>query len=130
MGDLATWFAAAHRALKPGGIFLLTGGHPLSGYFGDAQRGETSRGTYFETGPFVLDSDSASKEWAKEWNPAGDARTAVEWRHTLGNIITAIAHAGFRVTDLVERGDATPKTGLPSGYPGQFIVRAVKDQTR
>ena len=126
IGDLHAWFSAAHRALKPGGVFLLTGGHPLYGYFGDVQRGKTHRRSYFETGPFVQVSQGVSKEW----NPAGDERTAVEWSHTVGDIITAIARAGFYVTDLVERGDATPKTGLPAGYPGQFIVRAVKDRTR
>ena len=130
VGDLDAWYSAAYRALKPGGIFLLTEGHPLSGYFGDAQRGETYRRTYFEGGPFVLESGSAPKEWSKEWNPAGDTRTHVEWCHTLGDLVTAVAHAGLRVTDLVERGDAALKTGLPSGYPGQFIVRAVKDRTR
>lgn len=126
IGDLDAWFSTAHRALKPGGVFLLTGGHPLSGYFGDLQRGETYRRTYSEPGPFVFVSRGASKEW----NPAGDRRTAVEWRHTVGAIVTAVARAGFRITDLVERGDSTPKTGLSSGYPGEFIVRAVKDRTR
>lgn len=41
VGDLDAWFSAAHRALEPGGVLLLTGGHPLSGYCGDVQRGET-----------------------------------------------------------------------------------------
>ena len=124
IGDLDAWFASAYRALKPGGVFLLTGGHPLSNFFGDVQRGATYRQTYIEPGPFVFESKGASKEW----NPAGDQRTAVEWRHTTGDIVTAIAHAGFGITDLVERGDATPKTGLPSGYPGELIVRAVKEE--
>lgn len=126
IGDLDAWFSAVHRALKPGGVFLLTGGHPLSGYFGDMQRGATYRSSYFETGPFVFESRGADKEW----NPAGDERTAVEWSHTVGVIVTAVAHAGFRITDLVERGDSRPKTGLPSGYPGEFILRAVREYSR
>ena len=126
IGDLAAWFSASHRALKPGGVLLLTGGHPLSSYFGEMEYGETYWRTYFEPGPFVFESKGVSKEW----NPAGDRRTAVEWRHTLGDMVTAVAHAGFRITDLVERGDSTPKTGLPSGYPGEFIVRAVKEPAR
>lgn len=123
IGDLEGWFSAAFRALKAGGVFLLAGGHPLSGYFGDAQRGKTHRRSYFETGPFVFESRGASKEW----NPAGDRRTAVEWSYTLGETVTAVARAGFRITDLVERGDSAPKTGLPAGYPGVFIVRAMKE---
>jgi SAM-dependent methyltransferase len=126
IGDLDGWFSAAHRALTPGGVLLLTGGHPLSGYFGDVQRGAGYRRTYFEAGPFVSESRGASKEW----NPAGDRRTAVEWRHTVGALVTAVARAGFRITHLVERGDATPKTGLPAGFPGEVIVRAVKEAGR
>ncbi len=122
IGDLDAWFSAARRALRPGGVFLLTSGHPLSGYFGEMQRGKTDRKAYFEPGPFVSEERAS-----KEWNPAGDRRTAVEWRYTLGDIVTAVAHAGFRITDLVERGDSASKTGLPSGYPGQFILRAVND---
>jgi hypothetical protein len=48
----------------------------------------------------------------------------------VGDVVTAIAHAGFRVSDLVERGDAAPKTGLLAGYPGEFIVRAVSEARR
>jgi hypothetical protein len=55
-------------------VFLLTGGHPLSGYFNDVQRVATYRRAYFEPGPFVFESTGA----AREWNPAGDRRTAVE----------------------------------------------------
>ena len=32
IGDLDGWFASAKRALKPGGRFLLNGGHPVSQY--------------------------------------------------------------------------------------------------
>jgi len=88
------------------------------------QRGRTHRRSYFESGPFVFESRGANKEW----NPAADERTAVEWSHTVGTVVTAIARAGFRITDLVEQGDSATKTGLPAGYPGQVIVRAMKDQ--
>lgn len=47
-----------------------------------------------------------------------------------GKELLEFARAGFRITDLVECDDSTPKTGLSSGYPGEFIVRAVKDGTR
>ena len=90
------------------------------------QRGKTHRQSYFETGPFVFESRGASKEW----NPVGDRRTAVGWSHTVGEIVTAVARAGFRISDLVERGDSAPKAGLPAGYPGVFIVCAVKERAR
>lgn len=125
IGNLDAWFSLARRALKPGGVFLLTGGHTLSGFFGDMQRGKTHRQSYFDAGPFVFESHGHGS--SKEWNPAGDQRTAVEWSHPLGSIVTAVAHAGFRITDLVERGDSAAKSGLPPGYPAQFILRAEND---
>jgi SAM-dependent methyltransferase len=123
IGDLDVWFGSAYRALKRGGVFLLTGRHPLSAFFGEQQRGGARRASYFDQGPFVHHSTGASKEW----NPAGDQRTSVEWSPTVGTIVTAVARAGLRVTHLVEAGDATQKTGLPAGYPRRITIRAVKE---
>jgi hypothetical protein len=52
----------------------------------------------------------------------------MEWRWTLGSLVTALARAGFRVTHLVEGGEATAqaKYGLPAGCPGEVVVRSVK----
>ena len=38
IGDLDGWFAGARRALKPGGRFLLNGGHPVSQYVQDIEQ--------------------------------------------------------------------------------------------
>jgi SAM-dependent methyltransferase len=124
IGDLDRWFGAAYRALAPGGVFLLSGGHPLAGYFGELRAGEPSRRRYAEEGPFVSGSDGRDPDW----NPDGDARTGVEWRWTLGSLVTAVARAGFRVTHLVECGEETAqaKFGLPAGAPGAIVLRAVK----
>jgi SAM-dependent methyltransferase len=124
IGDLDRWFGAAHRALAPGGVFLLTGGHPLAGFFGEVRAGEAFRRRYAEEGPFVSDSGGPDPDW----NPAGDRRTGVEWRWTLGSLVTALARAGFRVTHLVECGEETAqaKYGLPVGSPGAIILRSVK----
>jgi SAM-dependent methyltransferase len=124
IGDLGVWFGSAARALKPGGVFVLTGGHPLSSYFGEVDHGEDYRKSYFEQGPFVFDDIEVNAEW----NAAGDQRTAVEWRPMLGSIVTAVAQSGLRGTHLIEAGDANAKTGLPEGYPGRFTVRAFKER--
>jgi SAM-dependent methyltransferase len=124
IGDLDGWFGAAHRALAPGGVFLLSGGHPLAGFFSDLQAGATYRWRYAEEGPFVFAEEGPDPNW----NPTGDARTAAEWRWTLGSLVTALARTGFRITHLVERGEETAqaKFGLPAGYPGAIVLRAVK----
>ena len=88
IGDLDGWFANARRALKPGGRFLLNGGHPVSQYVQDVEEGKAIQGSYFEEGPFVLDEDPSE---ADSWNPVGDSVTKIEWTHTLGSLVTAVA---------------------------------------
>ena len=43
IGDLDGWFANAWRALKPGGRFLLNGGHPVSQYVQEMEQGDPLR---------------------------------------------------------------------------------------
>jgi len=125
IGDLGRWFSAVFRALKPGGVFLLSGAHPLSGFIGELQRGERRRLRYEDGGPFVETGDAVSAEW----NPLGETQTTVEWRWTLGSMLTAMAQAGLRITHVKEQGEelARAKMGLGTGYPGEIVVRAVKD---
>jgi len=124
IGDLDQWFGSVYRALRPGGVFLLSGGHPLSGFFSALQRGEPERQSYFQEGPFV----TTGAEPSAAWNPRGEPYTTVEWRWMVGSIVTAVARAGLRISHLVECGEelAQTKMGLPAGYPGEIIIRAVK----
>ena len=55
IGDLDGWFASAKRALKPGGRFLLNGGHPVSQYVQQMEQGDPLRDSYFYEGPYFLD---------------------------------------------------------------------------
>ena len=55
IGDLDGWFGNAKRALKPGGRFLLNGGHPVSQYVQDVEQGDPLRDSYFDEGPYFLD---------------------------------------------------------------------------
>ncbi len=124
IGDLDRWFEGVHRALRPGGVFLLSGGHPLSGFFGELERGEARRGSYFEEGPFV----ETGAEPSAAWNPRGEPYTIVEWSWMLGTIVTALARAGLRISHLIECGEelARTKMGVTAGYPGEIVIRAVK----
>lgn len=117
IGDLAGWFSNVCAALRPGGVFLLNGGHPCS------RDDDDQRVSYFAEGPFTFSSQPGEKE--DSWNPAGDKLTTIEWAHTLGSLITAVAHAGLRITHLVELPD--PEQRAPQWLPGLFIVRAIKD---
>jgi hypothetical protein len=74
------------------------------------------------------ETDRAARLNREVWDPAGDRTTAVEWRRTLGSLVTAVARAGFRITHLAECGEETAQTkyGLPAGATGAFVLRAVK----
>ena len=115
IGDLDRWFDAVRRALAPGGLFLLRGGHALAGFFAELRVGKPGRASYFDEGPFVR-----HPERSPDWNPLGEEHTFVEWSRGLGTIVTAVAHAGLRVTDLVEASES----GAP--YPDFFVLRATK----
>ncbi len=120
IGDLEGWFRNVFLALKPGSILLLSGGHPLTVFVIERQRGDSLRDSYFAEGPF-LDEAGISPEW----NPAGDVYSTMEWNHTLGSIVTAVAQAGLRISHLLEAVEAQPKFHLP-GYPTEFHLRATK----
>lgn len=122
IGDLPRWFRAVRQAMKPGGIFLLGGGHPLVSFAGEQKQHGATRQSYFQEGPFVEQSSSSSV-----WNPAGDNYVTIQWQPMLGSLVTAIAEADLRITHLFELGDASAKFGL-EGYPEEFLVRAVRDQ--
>jgi SAM-dependent methyltransferase len=121
IGDLDRWFAAVVAALRPGGVFLLEGGHPLALFYRDRQQNPTSGwSSYFDEGPFIERRDATHR-----WNPAGEDVTVAEWMHTLGHIVTAVAQSGLRVTHLLELQDGVDAHGVEGG-PGTFVVRAVK----
>jgi SAM-dependent methyltransferase len=123
IGDLERWFGSVHRALRPGGIFVLGAGHPVAQYFRERLRGATDWPSYFQEGPFVEMRDASDR-----WNPAGEHLTTVQWMHTLGHIVTAVAQSGLRVTHLRELPDNAESYGpinVPGG-PGEFLLHAVK----
>ena len=120
IGDMPRWFDKVFQALRPGGVFLLSGGHPLTTFIAEQRQGEGRRDSYFQEGPFYEEAVQSSA-----WNPAHDSYTTIEWQPTLSTIVTAVAQAGLRVTHLLELGDASAKYELP-GYPQEFLVRAVK----
>ena len=121
IGDLELWFGNAYKALKPGGRFLLNGGHPLSAYVKSVEDGDLFRESYFDEGPFTLRADDPSEETTTEWEP------------TLGSMVTAVAKAGFHIDSLQEfpeneisRADYGMKYGA-QGRPSYFILAATKE---
>ena len=130
IGDLDSWFSNVYQALKPGGRFLLNGGHPVSAYVQQMEQGDPLRDSYFNEGPFFLDEEPDDP-----WNPAADPDdplSTIEWGHTLNSLVTAVAGASLRIDALLELPD-TEETisdyGVEygaKGRPGRIIIAATK----
>lgn len=124
IGDLDRWFTSVYRALAPGGVFLLGTVHSLAAFYRARDEGAGDWASYFDEGPFVerLGEGGATHRW----NPAGEAVTTVQWMHTVGHVVTAVARAGMRISHLVELPDGASLYGIDGG-PGELVVRATKD---
>jgi SAM-dependent methyltransferase len=120
IGDKDKWFRDVYRALKPGGVFLLGGGHPVTGFVQWTVEDDFTGGSYLSEGPFTFESNTVH-----DFNPAGEFITSIEWAHTLGTMITTLARNGFHITHLVEMSPA--QDGPAKGLPEDFIIRAVKE---
>ncbi len=120
IGDLDRWLESVYLALKSGGIFILHGCHPLTGFAKEKAEGCSYRETYFDEGPFT-----ETQEEPNEWNPEGDQLTTIEWSHMLGSIVTAVAQSGLRIVFLLEY--SSTRDDSSDGLPAQFILKAVKD---
>ena len=96
--ELAHWAASIHDLLTPGGVFLIRDDHPILGAMaftpwvvtddylaGGGRRSYRDAGTYTE-------------------NSAGQITHVQnhEWRHDIGEVVTALLGAGLRIEACVE----------------------------
>jgi SAM-dependent methyltransferase len=84
-------FAEVHRVLRPGAPWVFSVTHPMRWIFPDdpGPQGLTVTQPYFDRTPYVEVDDEGTA-------------TYVEYHHTLGDYVRALAAAGFTLTDLVE----------------------------
>jgi SAM-dependent methyltransferase len=118
IGDLDRWMGTAYDVLRPGGRLALVELHPL---FQMVDSVEPLRldFPYRNDGPRRFD---ASGSYALP-----DAKTVhnetVEWAHSLGEVVTAAAAAGFvveRLTEEVVVESEASRGVLPRGADGLF----------
>jgi SAM-dependent methyltransferase len=140
--DIERWAATMTSVCRAGGFLYLAEFHPFVGLFW------TGEGEERATPPLVQRQDYFDKVWHEESSGTYadlDAATSHNetWEHawTLGEVVSAIAAAGFRVEFLREhdhtlfpafgflerRDDGTYRLpqGLPS-LPMMYSVRAVR----
>ncbi|MBI4311315.1 MAG: class I SAM-dependent methyltransferase [Chloroflexi bacterium] len=98
--DIRRWAEIVARYVKPGGLFYIVEIHPVSQIFDD----DALSGPPAVKWPYFYSPDP------EEWQPIGSYadRTAkvsnptYNWRHSLSDIVNAVANAGLRLEFLHE----------------------------
>ena len=105
--DLPRWASLIHSWLRPGGVLYVAEFHPLLNAFGPAPKPDQSeellvRHDYLEgRGPQRKDSRHTYTDGPE----LSGATVSYEWAHGLGEVITAVASAGLRVTTVRESSE-------------------------
>jgi len=90
--DLPAWAAVCGRIVAPGGVLYLSEFHPVGDVFGWGDEFSPTY-SYFLEGPMV---DESRGTYA-DVNAQTYENVSVEWHHPLGDVVSAIAAAGFRI---------------------------------
>lgn len=124
--DLEPFFKLLKSTLKKGGTLIVRDFHPISTKL-IVSRGSTAKvrkhkveGDYFSTE--LIEKEVAYSKYSEEASAKVYLR---QW--TLGEIVTAVANAGFRVTALIEEPNRSSDV-FDKGIPKTFTLTAVVDK--
>jgi SAM-dependent methyltransferase len=98
--DLNQWAKIAAGFLKPGGIFYLRDFHPARKLL--LPRRVDGEGNPIQIGYFPSSTPVEVKERGSYAAPDDDTHTAYYWPHSLGEVVTSLCSAGFRIQFLHE----------------------------
>ncbi|MCL4544570.1 MAG: class I SAM-dependent methyltransferase [Chloroflexi bacterium] len=138
LGDLERWAQVIAHFVAPGGVFYLADGHPAANALEDVDGEPRLRHPYFSTGaPDAYEVDGSYADWTAHV----EHQKAIEWTHTLGEIVSALCTAGLRLEflhehpfsffqafpSLVQAGDGTWRwPGHADRVPLLYSLRARK----
>ncbi|MFE6688522.1 class I SAM-dependent methyltransferase [Streptomyces sp. NPDC057743] len=117
--DLTAWATTVAELLRPGGTFYLVEFHPLLNALGPTPPADP------DTPPLLLRHDylagrgalrSDSPTTYTDGPPLTGATTSYEWRHGLGEVVSAAVGAGLRV-ELLRETEELPWPRFPSMVP-------------
>lgn len=118
--DIDLWAQVVHDLLKPGGFLYLAEFHPLLDALGEVP--EPGREDSLELRHDYLSGRGAiAKDSSHTYTdgPAlSSATTAYEWRHGVGEVVTALAGAGLRI-EVVREDERLPWPRFPSMVAGE-----------
>ena len=96
--DLDRWASVVHRFLKPDGVFYILDGHPFMGVFDQSDSGEMKpMCRYFHHEEQFYEGNEPSYAGSQLVESP-----VYEWKHSLGEIVTALIAAGLRIEFLNE----------------------------
>lgn len=140
--DLTAWARTIATHLRPGGTFFLAEGHPHLFIWDDERDGAgyLPRNPYFRHREPVQDDEASTYVDTRQQLGHRQYR----WNHPLSEVVTALADAGLRITELAEhpRLPWRPLTWMiPDGRPGwwridkdpfplSFTITAIKEERR
>ncbi|WP_030198079.1 bifunctional 2-polyprenyl-6-hydroxyphenol methylase/3-demethylubiquinol 3-O-methyltransferase UbiG [Streptomyces sp. NRRL S-87] len=137
--DLTAWARSVARHLRPGGVFFLAEGHPHLFVWDDepGRDGYQPRNPYFRHSAPVVDAEAGTYVDTS----ATLGLPQYRWNHPLSEVVSALAGAGLRITDMAEH-PVLPWQPLPwltpaeqpgfwripgDPFPLSFTVTATKD---
>lgn len=118
IGDLSAWANNAAATLAPGGRLIVVDLHPLIQMIEQSSPLEVDF-PYANNGPHHCHSDTS---YANPTAPLTAADT-IQWAHSVGEIITAVAKAGLRIEQVDEplSSDHNDRPGvLTAGTDGRW----------
>lgn len=95
---LGPWAETVFNLLAPGGILYLVEFHPVANVI-DERTCRTAQQDYFRRGPNRYELSGAHSDH----HAATIHNQGIEWQHTLGDVVSAVAAAGLRIDFLRER---------------------------
>jgi SAM-dependent methyltransferase len=102
--DMVAWMRSVYSTLRPGGQLVLLDFHPLSVML------DSTEPLVFAM-PYANDGGHFFEEPGSYAAPGATLahQAMVQYSHSLGEVVTAAASAGFVVDELVERGDVSAR---------------------
>ncbi|MFB9462846.1 class I SAM-dependent methyltransferase [Streptomyces cinereospinus] len=120
LGDIARWARTAAALVAEGGFLYLAEYHPVADLLGDD--GATVENDYFHRDPIVVDAPGT---YADASAPMA-ATVTVEWRHGIGDVVSALTAAGLRIEFLHEHDHSHFRLPAGKGIPQVYSLRAAK----
>ncbi|MFI6155982.1 class I SAM-dependent methyltransferase [Kitasatospora sp. NPDC051170] len=119
--DIARWARTAAALVAPGGFLYLAEFHPVTEVL--SEDGRTVEGDYFDRDPIVVDEPGSYADRTAETT----ATLTYEWRHGVGDVVSALIAAGLRLEFLHEHDGGHFSLPAGVGVPQLYSLRAAKD---